>query len=239
MARMKPAGLTGLAAALAALVVIGLRVGTTDPVQRTPAVPSSGPLTAGESPKHFTSSGTYEHTGVTLPEIDLGRARTWADLPPDPEGMTIEGTPTRPDMTNWAIDGVDAAYDKCRACILDPLAPPLKKASALRFLNDGGPSRMEPEIVHAVANLLDTTTDPKVRAALCWGLIAVDTDEAVEALLRRLRVDVDDLVREWAVNALQCSRMRENVRSALVHAGRFDASERVRESARQIIGEPD
>lgn len=230
-----------LSGALAGLVMIGYRAWTSELElgRNHAAAPStSRGNSSGEATKPPAEQrATGASNSTAPPEIDPSRASSDVHLPEDPEAAALEVDPARPDRTDWAVDGVDAGYDKCRACILDPMAPPLKKASALRFLNDGGPSGMALEIVQAVAELLDTTPDPQVRAALCWGLVAVPAEEAIQALLRRLRVDMDDRVRQLAVSALGPSTSREDVHVALEHVWRHDASECVRERARKVLGE--
>lgn len=236
---MKPVRPIVLAAAISALVLTcygAWMVDSARPRNYASATPAARPESSGEVPKLPASLGAKgEPVPAALPEVDLRRART--DLHPTgrAEEATPEVDPTRPDRTDWAIDGVDAGYEKCRACILDPMAPRLKKASALRYLNDG-PEDLTPDVLQAAVDLIETTMDPKVRACLCWGLVAIEDEAAIQALLRRLRVDMDEGVREWAVSALGPSTSREDVHSALEHVWRHDASEVVRERAREVIG---
>lgn len=154
------------------------------------------------------------------------------------------GAGTRPKETPGLVEvtedgpsrggkGVLPDYDKARRGVLNIMESSLRRAKDLAFLRGGGVERIDPEVVEAAISLAENSQDPEARATACRALHGVKFTGAVEALLRRLRSDVDGAVREAAARSLGEALDAEGVRASLEHAAMHDAEERVRVNAAQ------
>lgn len=170
------------------------------------------------------------------------RAAPPADATAPPAG----GAGTRPKETPGLVEvtedgpsrggkGVLPDYDKVRRRVLDIMESSLRRARDLDFLRGGGVERIDEEVLEVAISLAENSQDPEARATACRALRGVKAARAVEALLRRLRADVDGAVRESAARSLGEALEAEGVRAALEHAAMHDAEERVRAKAGNAV----